>query len=200
MLQKSDLVLYSFRRCPYAIRARMALSLAGVSYEHREVSLKEKPSHMLEISPKGTVPVLFSEDFLLEESLDIVLWAFSEKPSQKELDWVKRNDTEFKKYLDICKYKIRFSEEEFLEAKKHSFSFLEEINKELERKKFLSGGKLGFLDLCLFPFARQFSRIKPDLLGEANLPCLKRWLEEIETSSFFENVMKKHELWKKASK
>ena len=192
MLQNSPLVLYSFRRCPYAIRARMALSLAGISYEHREVSLKEKPSHMLEISPKGTVPVLFSEDFLLEESLDIVLWAFSEKPSQKDLDWVKRNDTEFKKSLDICKYKIRFSDEEFLEAKMFSFSFLREIDKELEKKKFLSGDQLGFLDTCLFPFARQFSRIKPDILGEMDFPYLQSWLEEIETSSFFENVMKKH--------
>lgn len=207
-MTEHKLSLYTFRRCPYAMRARLALALAEIPYEHREVSLKEKPEHLLEISPKGTVPVLFGPEIFIEESLDIMLWAFNKNDPQtcfpseakkldEQLQLIKRNDTEFKKALDQCKYSIRFSEEEVAKAKEKAFSFLKSLEETLKTQLFLSGDKRGFLDCALFPFVRQFSRIKPDVIGALEAPKLKAWLEAFDASPLFQSIMKKQALWKK---
>jgi len=113
-------LLYSYRRCPYAMRARMALYAAGIDFDIEEISLRDKPAHMLEVSPKGTVPVLcLPEGNVLEESLDIMRWALNANDPQQWLDGLKdpvaqdllaRNDGDFKKALDAYKYASRFPE------------------------------------------------------------------------------------------
>lgn len=192
------------------MRARYALSLAGIVYEHREVSLKNKPKHLLLISPKGQVPVLFlSSGLVLEESLDIILWALKQTPPNSYLpsdpmelkenfEEVQLNDTIFKKALDVCKYKVRFSESEFIDAKKTCFEILQKWDKRLEKTGVFGKKTFGLLDLALLPFVRQFAGIKPDLLGELSAPYLKCWLKKQTESQIFEKIMKKFDLWEEA--
>jgi len=205
MLEKP--ALYSFRRCPYAMRARLALKLAGITYEHREILLKDKPQSLLDYSPKGQVPVLvLGSSEVIDESLDIILWAlnrgsgkgfFPQKKVERDfaLNQVALNDSDFKKALDICKYKVRFSEEEFNEAKSRAYEILSEWNLLLEKQEYFHGKTFGFLDLALLPFVRQFSKIKPDIFSDFDLIPLKRWLAEGIESSDFNQIMEKHPLW-----
>ena len=206
-MSENNLVLYSFRRCPYAMRARLALALSETSYEHREILLKDKPQHLLEISPKGQVPVFFGENLFLEESLDIILWALKRSdpntclPQDKatleeHLSLIHKNDNDFKKHLDICKYSTRFTEEEFQEAKEVCHFYLSNYEQVLSKQNYLSGETLGLLDLAIFPFLRQFSKIKPEILQKEETPKLKQWLDTLETSQLFESIMEKYEPWK----
>ena len=201
------LILYSFRRCPYAMRARIALDLVGVVCEHREVSLKNKPQSLLDYSPKGQVPVMVLPDGkVLEESLDIILWAFEQKEKKESflqtkeskkwaLEQITLNDTEFKKNLDICKYSVKYSAEELAKAKKNCYKILSEWDLFLRKTSYFNGEAFGLLDLALLPFIRQFSRIKPDLFSELKAPSLKKWLDKETQTELFERVMKKHDLW-----
>lgn len=111
-------ILYSFRRCPYAIRARMSLKMAGINYELRNILLKDKPTQMLEVSSKGTVPVLVLEDKVIDESLDVMLWALKQYDPlflldnlDKSLELIKTNDTSFKIALDRYKYPTRYEDD-----------------------------------------------------------------------------------------
>ncbi|MBT8427753.1 MAG: glutathione S-transferase N-terminal domain-containing protein, partial [Erythrobacter sp.] len=128
----AEAVLYSFRRCPYAMRARMALSISGAEYEHREVVLRDKPPQMLEVSPKGTVPVLVTEDgAVLEESLDIMRWALSQNDPE---GWLARddgkllaaNDGPFKHHLDRYKYSTRYDD---VDPEEHGKKALDHLRK-----------------------------------------------------------------------
>jgi glutathione S-transferase len=192
-------ILYSFRRCPYAIRARYALAYAGIEWEHREVQLKDKPPAMLEISPKGTVPVLELPDgAILDESLDIMLWALGENDPEKwlteqnqsqALEWVRANDEDFKPVLDGYKYPEgkALSQEGFRERGEQWLSQLE------------SGLVDGFLlgapslaDAALFPFIRQFRGVDIRWFESTPYPKLKSWLHFHVESGLFRAIMAKH--------
>ncbi len=198
-------ILYSFRRCPYAMRARMGLKLAGIDWEHREVDLKNKPQAMLDISPKGTVPVLLLEDgAVLEESLDILMWALEptdlagvhSSEREKILDLIHENDTEFKANLDRYKYPSRFSDVKDPEHHKdQAVKFLESMDGCLQQHKYLFGDELTFADIAIFPFIRQFSRVNEEWFSSLPLHALKKWLGEQVESILYKSVMEKYTIW-----
>ena len=192
-------ILYSFRRCPYAMRARMALLQAGIQVELREVVLRDRPEHMMEISPKGTVPVLlFPDGTVLEESLDIMLWALDEAwlvGDWKEL--VDGNDGDFKHHLDRYKYNNRYenplSPEEH---RSHVLSFLESYNQRLKESSYLCGDACTIADLALAPFVRQFANTNRAWFDDLDLPNLHAWLSKMLEGELFRNCMVKHPQWK----
>jgi glutathione S-transferase len=188
-------ILYTFRRCPYAMRARMALYTAKINHEHREISLKNKPPEFLEISPKGTVPVLqFGDGRLLEESLDIMKWALNiSRLPLEEAELIAENDTTFKKALDRYKYPGRYPEEEGLDYRSQCASFLKKLENHLT--PFLISKVVTFNDMALFPFIRQFSLVDPDWFEAQAYPNLKAWLNSLITSTVFGQVMEERPLW-----
>jgi glutathione S-transferase len=200
-------VLYSFRRCPYAMRARMALQVSGVAYEHREVALKTKPAEMLAASPKGTVPVLcLPSGEVLEQSLDIMLWALQQNDAQAWLpntpeawasvhEGVALNDGEFKAHLDRYKYPQRFGLVDGLPSRAKGAELLMGWQARLQAQAYLSGDRWGLLDACVAPFVRQFARTDRAWFDAQPWPELAQWLLTFENSEAFLNVMHKHPLW-----
>ncbi|MEC7180279.1 MAG: glutathione S-transferase [Candidatus Thermoplasmatota archaeon] len=192
-------ILYSFRRCPYAMRARMALLVAGIEVELREVVLRDRPEHMLEISPKGTVPVLLLEDgTVIEESMDIMQWALDE--SYFVGDWqqlVDGNDGDFKHHLDRYKYNNRYANPLSPEEhRSHVLTFLEGYNTRLAQTSFLCGHDVTIADYALSPFVRQFANTDRTWFDQLELPHLHRWLNAMLESETFRNCMVKHPQWK----
>ena len=208
-------ILYSFRRCPYAIRARMALAYARISYELREVSLKSKPQEMLEISPKGTTPVMqiFKDiensernSIILEESLDIMNWAIQQNDpcnwqnlSDADLaiaqQLIKINDGEFKRALDRYKYPNRFPEQSQDFYRQQAEAVLQVLENQLQQNKFLIGDRQTLADMAIFPFVRQFAYVNIDWFHSSPYPYLQKWLQWHETSEIFEFVMQKFPVW-----
>ena len=186
--------LYSFRRCPYAIRARLSLYCAKISHEHREVRLKAKPLEMLEISPKGTVPVLQLEDgTILEESLDIMNWAFKAPPLPLEdTQLITENDASFKQALDRYKYPGRYSEASD-SYRNHCEAFLKKLEDRLN--PFVTGNTASLTDMAIFPFIRQFAMVDPEWFKAQPYPGLKIWLDFFISSPLFQQAMKGYPLW-----
>lgn len=210
-------ILYSFRRCPYAIRARMALAYAEITYELREVSLKNKPKEMLEISPKGTTPVMqifdASQNFMvLEESLDIMRWALQQNDP---LNWgnlsdddlaianqlITTNDREFKQALDRYKYANRFPEQSPEFYRQQAEEFLKILEQKLcdhsqsVNNQFLMGDRQTLVDVAVFPFVRQFAYVDIEWFNASSYLNLQRWLRWHESSVLFELVMQKFPVW-----
>ena len=192
-------ILYSFRRCPYAMRARMSLLESGVEVELREVILRDRPGHMMEISPKGTVPVLLLPDgTVIEESLDIMLWCLDK--SWLVDDWkhlIDVNDGEFKHHLDRYKYNNRY--EDVLsseEHREHSVSILKTYEERLSNQAYLCGDSISLADLALSPFVRQFANTDRAWFDQLPFPNLLIWLESILESNLFKSCMIKHKQWK----
>jgi glutathione S-transferase len=198
-------VLYSFRRCPYAIRARMALAYAGITVEHREVVLRNKPEAMLAISPKGSVPVLQLPDgHVIDESVDIIHWALDQhdpenwrsQPVSGSLDeWVGINDGPFKAQLDRYKYADRYPERTAADYREAACDHLKAIDNALSDDFWLHGQHAGVTDIALFPFIRQFAMVDYDWFETAPFPNLRRWLEKWLEDPRFLRVMKKHAAW-----
>jgi glutathione S-transferase len=200
-------VLYSFRRCPYAMRARLALLASGVAYEHREVALKAKPAEMLTASPKGTVPVLvLPTGEVLEQSLDIMRWALQQNdplawlPDTQEIgaltdEGIALNDGEFKAHLDRYKYPQRFGLADGLQHRTQASAALMNWQARLQTHAFLSGSQWGLLDTCVAPFVRQFARTDRAWFDAQPWPELAQWLIKFENSDAFNAVMHKHPLW-----
>jgi glutathione S-transferase len=198
-------VLYSYRRCPYAMRARMALAYAGIAVEIREISLREKPASMLAISPKGTVPVLQSDGLVIEQSYDIMKWALRQsdpaqwlsKDTESLIDeWVTKNDGPFKKLLDQYKYPDRYPDVQLEETLSQAVAlFLGPINEQLKTNRYLLGPKISLADVALFPFVRQFAMVDPDWIDQSGLNFLKQWLNEHIESPLFLSVMQKYPTW-----
>ena len=198
-------VLYSYRRCPYAMRARMALAYADIAVEIREISLREKPASMLAISPKGTVPVLQSDGLVIEQSYDIMKWALRQSDPDQWLskdaeslidDWVTKNDGPFKKLLDQYKYPARYPDVQFEETLNQAVAlFLGPINEQLKTNRYLLGPKISLADIALFPFVRQFAMVDPDWIDQSGLNFLKQWLNEHIESPLFLSVMQKYPTW-----
>ena len=200
-------IFYSFRRCPYAMRARMALRVSGVAYEHREVALKAKPAEMLVASPKGTVPVLcLSTAEVLEQSLDIMLWALQQSDPQAWLpstteawafthEGIALNDGEFKAHLDRYKYPQRFGLTDGLTHRAQAADILMRWEVCLQAQSFLSGDRWGLLDACVAPFVRQFARTDRAWFDAQPWPQFAQWLVAFENSQAFLAVMEKYPLW-----
>ena len=190
-------VLYSFRRCPYAMRARMALRYSGVPLSIVEVSLKAKPAEMLVASPKGTVPVLVCADgSVIEQSLDIMHWALARhdpdnwlQPGCNEL--IEANDTTFKVLLDRYKYAIRYPEHPMAFYRAQGAEFLQRLEDVLARSAYLAGPALSLADVALAPFVRQFAHVDRDWFAQAPYPHLNAWLERFLASELFSSVMRK---------
>lgn len=198
-------VLYSYRRCPYAMRARMALAYSGIAVEIREISLRDKPASMLAISPKGTVPVLQSDDLVIEQSYEIMKWALRQSDPDQWLskdtenlidDWVAKNDGPFKKLLDQYKYPDRYPSVELEETLNQATTlFLGPINEHLQASDYLLGPQLSLADIAIFPFVRQFAMVNPDWIDQSGLKLLKQWLNEHLESPLFLSVMQKYPTW-----
>ena len=200
MMSQADPVLYSFRRCPYAMRARLALAVSGARHEHREVKLSAKPAEMLEASPKGTVPVLVLADgAVIDESLDVMRWALARSDPE---GWLHRDDPElitrcdgpFKHALDRYKYPDRHQVDP-LEHREQGLAFLRALDDRLFATGQLCGTTRGLADAAIMPFVRQFAAVDPDWFAAQALPHLKPWLEGHIASPLFQTIMQRYPLW-----
>lgn len=197
-------ILYSFRRCPYAMRARMALAASGVDVRVREITLRNKPPEMLAASPKGTVPVLVLTDgSVIDESLDIMHWALAQNDPENWLSadsdetarLIAQNDGPFKRALDRYKYPERFSESEGA-ARAEGMDILAGLSFRLEANGGqLSGPAPTLADFAIFPFVRQFAATDA-LFWAANAPAaLQRWLSDHVAAPRFAAIMAKLPRW-----
>lgn len=206
-------VLYSFRRCPYAMRARLALHVSGVAHEHREVVLKHKPAHMLALSPKGTVPVLWlrsqAGEQVLEQSLDIMLWALRQQdplgwlPSshaamEEALALITHNDGPFKRHLDRYKYPNRSGLDSGQADRDAAADWLFSLNARLASQPYLTGGQMGLTDAAIAPFVRQYAHTDPVWFAAQSWGRLAAWLAAFEGCALFEAVMHKHAPWQES--
>lgn len=193
--------LYSFRRCPYAMRARLALLASETAFVLREVVLREKPAEMLEASPKGTVPVLVTTDGeVIDQSLDIMIWALERNDSENWLDGhdealITRNDGAFKHHLDRYKYPERHGSI----AEDHRAAGLEilsDLDARLAIHANLCGEARSITDMAIMPFVRQFAATDPAWFAAQALPHLRRWLDAHLASPLFERAMARFAPWK----
>jgi glutathione S-transferase len=193
-------ILYSFRRCPYAMRARMALLVSGLAVEIREVVLRNKPPAMLAASPKGTVPVLVAGGAVIDESLDIMRYALARNDPEGWLTGddavlIAANDGPFKHHLDRYKYPERHGSEP-KEHRAAALLGLEPLETRLARTPHLHGATRTLADIALFPFVRQFAAVEPDWFAEQALPRLKHWLAAHIGSDLFERAMVRRPAWR----
>ena len=188
-------ILYTFRRCPYAIRARMALSYANVSVEECEVDLKNKPPELFLASPKGTVPVLILETGqVLEQSLDIMRWALSQSDLEMQRDaLIDVNDSNFKLVLDNYKYPQRSEKNDPVYYREKARAHLERLNSLLNAHRYLLADHITFADVAIFPFIRQFYFVDKQWFEASEYKSLQAWLDTFLNSTLFVHVMTKAE-------
>ncbi|PXW89675.1 glutathione S-transferase [Nitrosomonas sp. Nm84] len=196
-------LLYSFRRCPFAIRARLAIQVSGVAVDTQEVSLRAKPKEMLACSPKGTVPVLkFADGHVLEQSLDIMHWALAQNDPEHWLDndqtvtaemmsLIQHNDESFKPKLDLYKYAVRYPQHSEFYYREQAEPFLAELESRLSNDGYLLAGRYTLADMAIFPFIRQFSNVNPDWFYASHYHHLIAWLDRLVSSELFQNIMRK---------
>lgn len=198
-------ILYSFRRCPYAIRARMAIFYSGQKCELREVVLKNKPQAMLDISPKATVPVLHLKDQVIDESIDIMRWSLRQSNpdnwplSELNDDLISRNDGPFKHALDRYKYYDRYPEQPQSYYFEEAYQHLEQLEMSFvanaDGQQFLRSPRLSPIDVAIFPFVRQFAFVDKKRFDQLDLKKLKQWLQYHLDSDLFSSVMSKYRPW-----
>lgn len=203
-------VLYSFRRCPYAMRARMALHVSGAQYEHREVVLRDKPAEMLSASPKGTVPVYITQDgTVIDESLAVMAWALAQNDPERwqrpdnaqQIDaLIGTNDLAFKHSLDRYKYASRYDDtakrgDVDLSHRAKCEDILSVYNSILSRQNYLIDARPSLADIAIFPFIRQFAATEPDWWANAPFQHVRGWLEGWLACDLFKTIMKKHPLF-----
>lgn len=201
-------ILYSFRRCPYAMRARLALDYSAVVVEHREILLKNKPAAMLAASPKGTVPVLvLDEDRVIDESRDLMMWAlksadpqgwYFERPVAEQHtieSWINRNDDEFKPWLDKYKYSVGYPEHSETYYRQQAEAFIADLDRTLTVHRYLLGPEETLADNALFPFVRQFAHVDKAWFDASQYDAVKAWLNSFLTGDRFVRIMQKYPLW-----
>jgi glutathione S-transferase len=206
MSDQSMPTLYTFRRCPYAMRARMAIAASGIECEVREILLRDKPEEFLAASPKGTVPVVILRDGeVLEQSLDVMLWALGENDP---LDWlpvdnnlrssmlslIDEADGDFKHHLDHYKYANRYGADPE-DHKDQALVFLRKLEALLSTNPFLFGAKACLADHAIFPFVRQFANTDREWFDGLPLPKLHVWLSDFLNGDVFNSVMPKLKPW-----
>lgn len=185
-------LLYSFRRCPYAMRARMSIVRKNFLVELREVVLRDRPAHMMEISPKGTVPILLLEDgALIEESLEIMQHVLNWTLSDEEAHWIARNDDEFKFHLDRYKYPNRYEGVDEIEQRTAASSYLMDLDTRLASQPPISEA----LSDGLFPFVRQFANHNREWFDAQDWGNVLTWLNDNLESEPFKICMKKYNQW-----
>ena len=202
-------ILYSFRRCPYAMRARMALSVSTQVYELREVLLRDKPPELIEISSKATVPVL-DVPYLgaIEQSLDIMLWALNKNDPcgwltpedgnlEDMLQLIKINDGDFKYNLDRYKYPNRFSNLDDKKFRSEGEKFISKLDKLLAKNDYLFGKRPSLADYAIGPFIRQFINTDTEWFYSQSHTFLKRWFEKFSENLIFIGIMGKYKVWEK---
>ena len=207
-------VLYSFRRCPYAMRARLAIAESGLRCELREVVLRGKPPELLAASSKATVPVLvLPGGAVIEQSLEIMLWALRQNDPQawlapghakpEEMDaLIAANDGDFKRQLDRYKYPIRFPQEHAdgerdfaLAHRAGAAHWLRALEPRLARHAWLTGGTPSLADMAILPFVRQFAHTDTSWFEAQPWPHLRAWLVRWELGALFQGVMEKYPAW-----
>lgn len=201
-------VLYSFRRCPYAIRARLALCYAGISVELREVVLRDKPLQLIAVSPKATVPVLVvsegtSGQEVIDESLDIMFWALAQIDPDGWLDvdvelanrLIDANDEQFKPWLDRYKYPNRYADLQPGEPREHCEVFLRELESRLQQNAYICGARASIADYSMYSFVRQFAFVDRDWFESSQYAAVNRWLQGCLASPLFASVMHKYPPW-----
>lgn len=187
------------------MRARMALYVSGIPVELREIVLRDKPAHMLEISPKGTIPILqLIDSTIIDESLDIMIYALGRQDPDEWLHeneqetnaLIKRNDTEFKYALDRYKYPDRYPDEDCSDMFARGAEILHGLNTRIEQNGALIDDYSTFADYAIFPFIRQFRNVDQDRFASLKLNALKSWLDKHLDSDLFQNIMEKYTPWK----
>ena len=218
-------ILYTFRRCPYAIRARLALAYSGQPFVWREVVLKDKPAELLRISSKATVPVLqLPNGRVIDESRDIMLWALRQQDRQQWLGTrldaaledgqserndrdskggsfeaisalIDRNDNGFKTNLDRYKYADRYPKYPASYYRAAAEKFVQQLEQCLAKNGHLMGDRQTLADAAIFPFIRQFAGVDPAWFGQAPYPHVRNWLQQWLQTELFLSVMPKHARW-----
>lgn len=197
-------ILYSFRRCPYAIRARMAIKESKIEVELREVKLADKPKELIAVSSKGTVPVLVLPDgAVIEESLEIMLWALKQNDPEEWLNvesgldnhLININDSAFKLALDHYKYADRFPEHSMETYREKVANYLNQLELQLNDHRYLVSAKLSLVDVAVFPFIRQCAFVDKHWFDHAPYPKLQLWLDSMLNSKRFNSVMTKYTQW-----
>ena len=202
-------ILYSFRRCPYAMRARLALASSELNVELREIILRDKPAHMVEVSPKATVPVMILPDGrVIDESLDVMIHALrlndpeylleAENASFDEmLSLIKTFDGPFKTALDRYKYANRHDNVDVDEEREKASVYLMELETLLAKgNEYLFGNRISLADLAIFPFVRQFANVDKDWFDNQTWPLLVKALDKFVSSERFLNIMTKYPQWR----
>ena len=200
-------ILYTFRRCPYAMRARLAIAASGKKVELREVVFREKPEHMLEQSPKGTVPVVIDTDGkVYEESRDVMDWVLAGNDNE---GWLKPDvgtveemqilvdeaDGPFKDALDRFKYPDHYENNDPMVAREKASTFLRRLDARLAKYEFLFGSHMTYADAAILPFVRQFANVDREWFDSEDWPHVKRWLEAFLGSERLDFIMDKYPQW-----
>ena len=204
-------ILYSFRRCPYCMRAHMALKQSGIKVELREVKLSDMPAEALALSPEATVPILALPDgTVFTESWDIVKWALAQNdPSswlgdndEHSLDaemLIETNDFSFKEDLDRYKYADRFPEHDEEHYRTACEEFIEELEEMLTENHYLLADQMSLADIGVFPFVRQFSLVNKEWFASTPYPKVQNWLQNLIDTDLFQKVFHKHDRWHSAA-
>ncbi len=200
-------ILYSFRRCPYAMRARLAIAVSGLRCELREILLRNKPAELLAASPKGTVPVLVNVDGqVLDQSLDIMLWALRRndpghwlQPTHATLAdglaLIAECDGAFKRHLDGYKYPERQPQSDALAQRAQGCVFLKQLQTRLQHTRCLGGDTASLADMAIAPFVRQFAHVDAAWFAQQAWPELHAWLAQRLAAPVFACVMAKYPPW-----
>jgi len=194
-------ILYSFRRCPYAIRARLAVAASGQQVELREIFLRDKAPAFLATSPSATVPCLQDAEAVIDESLDVMKWALAKSDPEDWLDMpaaghdlIAEADGPFKQALDRTKYASRYPDADPEDQRAQAHAFLHKLNNQLTTP-FLFGETATLADMAILPFVRQFAFIDKARFDAQDWPNLSRWLEAFLVSDRFQSIMTKYPKW-----
>jgi glutathione S-transferase len=194
-------VLYSFRRCPYAMRARLAIATANTQTELREILLRDKAPDFLKTSPSGTVPCLQTADTIIDESLDVMKWALRQNDPDAWLDMptaghdlIATADGPFKQALDRTKYATRYPDQDPEQERAKAHAFLHDLNAQLTQK-YLFKDTPTLADMAILPFVRQFANIDKARFDAENWPNLARWLDDFLASPLFQSILQKYPTW-----
>ena len=208
MSKSESIVLYSFRRCPYAMRARLALQSSNQQVELREVVLRDKPDEMIAASPKATVPVLVLADgTVIDESYDVMRWALAQGDPEGLRDYpdallaqmedlIAECDGPFKSALDRYKYPNRYEGIIREEQREIGAKFVKKLDARLSENAFLFGKQFSFADAAILPFVRQFAHVDRDWFWAGDWPNVVKWLEGFLEGDRFKGIMAKYPQWK----
>jgi glutathione S-transferase len=199
-------ILYSFRRCPYAMRARLALIVSDRACELREVVLRDKPQEMLDASPKGTVPVLIDlNGAVLDESIDIMLWALGQHDPEQwlmpqgsvtsMLELIAQFDSGFKYHLDRYKYAERYPDTDAQAHRTEGSLYLGHLDAQLSKTTYLFGDRAALADMAIAPFVRQFAHTDQAWFNEQPWPQVQTWLAAVLNAEIYTRAMKKYPKW-----